>query len=243
MSEEKEEAVFETEEENTEEEKKVTPVAEEKKEETKTEEKPEEENKIPFSDGIDHSAEKQWYVANTYSGRERVVADYLEKRKVSMHMQDNIFRIVVVEQEEIVNDKDGKPILKKNGEVKKKTINLYPGYIFVEAIMSDLAWYVIRNTPGVTGLVGSSGSGTKPYPLTREEMVPILKQMNLIVPEVRGDYAVDDKVRITEGSFADAEGTITSIDSREQIAKVAITFFGRVTEVDVAYSSLEKVEE
>jgi len=243
MMEEKEEAIFETEEDKQEEPAFEAPASEETKaeEEVNTEEvQAAEENKDSFADGIDHTAEKQWYVINTYSGRERIVADYLEKRKVSMHMEDFIFRIVVDEQEEIVVDKNGKPVMKKNGEVKKKIINKYPGYIYVEAIMSDLAWYVIRNTSGVTGLVGSSGSGTKPYPVSREEMIPVLKEMNLIVPEVRGDYAVGDTVRITEGAFADAEGNITSVNTTAGSAKVAITFFGRDTEVDVAFTSLEK---
>jgi len=243
--EEKEEGFFETEEEVNQEDKIEKPIEEEKKEEPIKEALVEDDKSastIPFSDGIDHSAEKQWYVANTYSGREKIVADYLEKRKHSMNMTDFIFRIVVAEQEETVLDKNGRAVVKKNGEIKKKIINLYPGYIFVEAIMSDLAWYVIRNTPGVTGLVGSSGAGTKPYPIPREDMVPILKQMNLIVPEIRGDYAVGDNVRITEGAFADAEGEITSVDTTSSTAKVNIIFFGRNTDVDVAFSSLEKID-
>ncbi len=242
MSEEKEESVFETEpeEKKAEEEVKEEPKQEEKKEEAESKE---EENTVPFADGIDHSSEKQWYVANTYSGRERIVADYLEKRKVSMHMENFIFRIVVAEQEEdVIDKKTNKPMVKKNGEKKTKIINLCPGYIFVEAIMSDLAWYVIRNTPGVTGLVGSSGSGTKPFPVPREEMIPILKKMNLIVSEVRGDFAVNDKVKITDGAFADDEGVITSVDITNALATVTVTFFGRPTSVQVAFASLEKVD-
>lgn len=188
-----------------------------------------------------NDSQKQWYVVNTYSGRERIVADYIEKRKISQHLENNIFRIVVAEQEEVVIDKKtNRAAVNKKGEVKKKTINLYPGYIFVEVIMSDLAWYVIRNTPGVTGLVGSSGAGTKPFPIPRDDMIPILKKMNLITPVVRADYEVGDKVRIIDGAFADETGDVASIDAANLQASITVTFFGRPTTVTVAFSSLEK---
>lgn len=185
--------------------------------------------------------EKQWYVVNTYSGREKIVADYLEKRKISMNQENYIFRIVVPEREELVLDKNNKPVMnKKTNEPKKKIVNLYPGYIFVEANMTDLAWYIIRNTPGVTGLVGSSGSGTKPFPIPKEDMLPILKEMNLYVPEVRTDFAVGDVVYIAEGAFAGQEGTITSVNDVEKTAEVNVVFFGRLNEVVLPFSSLDK---
>lgn len=186
--------------------------------------------------------EKQWYVANTYSGRESIVADYLEKRKISMHLENEIFRIVVPEKEVQAVDKNGQPKFKKDGTPIMKKENEYPGYIFVEAIMTDQAWYVIRNTPGVTGIVGSSGSGTKPFPIPREDMMPILKMMNLVVPEVRTDYKVGERVHVIEGSFADEYGEIISIDPINGLATVSITFFGRPTSVSFSFSQLEKAD-
>jgi|GEM_PF-94821 len=188
--------------------------------------------------------EKQWYVVNTYAGRERTVADNLETRKVSMNQENNIFRIVVAErEEEVIDKKTNRPVVKKDGTVKTKTINLYPGYIFVEAIMSDLAWYIIRNTPGVTGIVGSSGSGTKPFPIPKEDMLPILKQMNLVKPTVSTNYSVGEKVIITEGAFADSDAVITTVNAAEATAEVSVTFFGRPTTVTLPFSSLEKSED
>lgn len=191
---------------------------------------------------VDDFESKQWYVVNTYSGRERIVADYLEKRRVSMHLEDFIFRIVVAEQEEVVIDKKtNKPVLTKSGETKTKTVNLYPGYVFVEMIMSDQAWYVVRNTQGVTGFVGSSGRGTKPFPIPREEIEPILKKMNLIEKVVRSDYQVGEKVRIIDGPFAEEYGEITGIDVENSQAVIVITFLGRINEVRVNFASLEKI--
>ena len=108
--------------------------------------------------------------------------------------------------------------------------------------MTDQAWYVIRNTPGVTGIVGSSGSGTKPFPIPREDMMPILKMMNLVVPEVRTDYKVGERVHVIEGSFADEYGEIISIDPINGLATVSITFFGRPTSVSFLFSQLEKAD-
>ena len=113
---------------------------------------------------MENLGDKQWYVVNTYSGHERNVADYLEKRRDSMMLQDYVFRIVVAEYTEPVLNKDGKPTN------RVKTKNLYPGYVFIEMIMTDDAWFMVRNTPGVTGFVGSSGGGTKPFPIPREEI-------------------------------------------------------------------------
>jgi transcriptional antiterminator NusG len=253
MSEEKNEPTFETLEEDSKEaapaevkpeEAKPAPVVVPAEEAAPAEGEEAQEGGLQFvDDGLDHSGEKQWYVANTYSGRERAVKDALEKRRVSMGMEDYIFQVLVVETEETVVDKNtGKPVIKKNGEVKKKTINLYPGYLFVQAIMSDRAWYIIRNTPGVTGLVGSSGSGTKPFPIPEIDMLPILKSMKLFTPKVRGDYAAGDKVRITDGAFADCEGVVDSVDLNNAQASVTVTFFGRPTTVSVAFALLEKEE-
>ncbi|MPM67470.1 Transcription termination/antitermination protein NusG [bioreactor metagenome] len=112
--------------------------------------------------------DKSWYVVNTYSTHEKRVAENLKKRVESMNLQNLVFRIIVAEQEVPVM-KDGQP----TGKMRMK--NLYPGYVFVEMIMTDYAWFVVRNTPGVTGFVGSSGKGTKPFPIPREQVEPVLK--------------------------------------------------------------------
>lgn len=234
MEEKKEESLFETEE------------TEEKPVESKPEdnkivtEAPVKEAEVAPDTGDVADNQKQWYVVNTYSGRERVVAGFLEKRKVSMGLENFIFRIVVAEKTEQCMNKDNKPIVKKDGTIKTKVTNSYPGYIFVEAVMSDYTWYVIRNTQGVTGLVGSSGAGTKPFPIPNEDMYPILKELDLIAPNTSCDYAVGDHVHITSGAFIGSEGVIESVDAENEKARLNIVFFGRLTPVDIEFSSLEK---
>ena len=133
--------------------------------------------------------EKAWYVVNTYSTHENKVKENLKRRVESMGLQDLIFRIIVAEQEVPVM-KDGMPT------DKTRMKNLYPGYVFVEMIMTDYAWYVVRNTPGVTGFVGSSGKGTKPFPVPREQIEPVLKRMGEIDADMFDRYSVDDYVKV-----------------------------------------------
>jgi transcriptional antiterminator NusG len=121
----------------------------------------------------DMLVEKQWYIVSTYSSHENKVAENLRRRIDSMNLKDFVSRILVVEQEEQVF-KDGVPTR------KTKMKNSYPGYVFIEMIMTDESWYMVRNTPGVTGFVGSSGGGTKPIPVPPEQMEPILKRMGMV---------------------------------------------------------------
>lgn len=175
---------------------------------------------------------KQWYVVNTYSGRERAVADMLEKRKYTQNLENYIFRIVVAETVE-PGMKNGKPTGK---DVVK---NLYPGYIFIEMIMTDDAWFMVRNTPDVTGFVGSSGKGTKPFPIPNEEIEPVLKRMNIIDENMFSNYKVGDHIRIISGSFENSEGTIESIDSETKKVSVSILFFGRPTTIEADFFEIE----
>lgn len=175
---------------------------------------------------------KQWYVVNTYSGRERAVADMLEKRKYTQNLENYIFRIVVAETVE-PGMKNGKPTGK---DVVK---NLYPGYVFIEMIMTDDAWFMVRNTPDVTGFVGSSGKGTKPFPIPNEEIEPILKRMNIIDENMFSNYKVGDHIRIISGSFENSEGTIESIDSETKKVSVSILFFGRPTTIEADFFEIE----
>ncbi len=118
--------------------------------------------------------DKQWYIVTTYSKHEKRTAENLKKRIETMNMQDYIFRIIVAEQEVEEKDDNGLPT------GKMKVENLFPRYIFVEMIMTDQSWYIVRNTPGVTGIVGSSGGGQKPTPITREAIEPVLKRMGMV---------------------------------------------------------------
>jgi len=176
--------------------------------------------------------EKRWYVVNTYSGHENKVKEKLEMRIESMDMQDYIFRVVVPEQTEIEVNKDGV----KKEKVKK----LFPGYVLVEMIMSDEAWYVVRNTPGVTGFIGSSGKGAKPIPLLPVEIDRILGQMGMSRLDLGGEIAEGDKVKIISGPFTSMYGRIESIDLENQKLKIMIDLFGQETSVEVELAQVAK---
>jgi len=177
---------------------------------------------------------KKWYIVTTYSMHEAKTADNLNKRISSMGMENKIFRVIVAEVEEDVL-KDGVPT------GKKRIHNLYPGYIFVEMIMDDTSWFIVRNTPGVTGIAGSSGGGQKPTPVTREEIEPVLKRMGLVDPSMYDRYGVGDRVKVIHGPLEGTEGTILSIDKETGNCQVATTFFGRTTTMDVDFSEIEKI--
>ena len=178
--------------------------------------------------------DKAWYVVNSYSTHEKKVAENLRRRVESMGLQNLIFRIVVAEQEVPVM-KDGLP----TGKTRMK--NLYPGYVFVEMIMTDYAWYVVRNTPGVTGFVGSSGKGTKPFPVPREQIEPVLKRIGMIDESMYDRYSDGDLVKIIHGPFEGTEGTILSINKDTGAVEIETVFFGRTTKVEVDFSEIEKI--
>ena len=175
---------------------------------------------------------KQWYVVNTYAGHENRVKENLLRRVESMGLQDYLFRVVVAEEKEIEY---------KNGKEVEKTTNLFSGYLFVEMIMTDEAWYIVRNTPGVTGFIGSSG-GAKPFPVAEEEMESILRRLGMSERKVQIDFAVGDRVRILSGAFANVEGTVEELHEDSQTAVVLTILFGRETPTEIGYGELEKVE-
>ncbi len=175
---------------------------------------------------------KEWYVVNTYAGHENRVKDNLLRRVESMGIEDNLFRILVAEEKEIEY---------KNGKKVEKMKNIYPGYLFVEMIMTDEAWYIVRNTPGVTGFIGSSGGGAKPFPVSPEEIESILRRMGLSDKKIIVDFAVGDTVKILNGPFAGIEGTVDSMDDDAQTAVVLTILFGRETPTEIAFMDLEKV--
>ena len=147
--------------------------------------------------------EKEWYVVNTYSGHENKVKEKLEMRASTMGMEDYILRVVVPEQKE-VEVKDGKQ--------KEKIKKMFPGYILVEMVMTDEAWFIVRNTPGVTGFIGSSGKGAKPFPLTPAEVDKILGSMGMSRLDIANEIVEGDSVKVVNGPFANMMGVIKTID-------------------------------
>ncbi|NLI70589.1 MAG: transcription termination/antitermination protein NusG [Firmicutes bacterium] len=171
---------------------------------------------------------KKWYVIHTYAGYENRVKTNLEKRVGSMEAEESIFRIFVPEMKEITG---------KGGQRKTVMKKVFPGYVFVEMIMNDDSWYVVRNTPGVTGFVGP---GSKPIPLSKEEINHIMKQMGLA--EARPKIGIDLKeaVRVIDGPFKNFEGTVEEINSEKGKLKVLVTMFGRETPVELDFYQVEK---
>lgn len=176
--------------------------------------------------------DKKWYVVNTYSGHENKVKEKLEMRTVSMGMEDYIFRVIVPEE---------KVIEEKNGVKKERVKKLFPGYILVEMIMTDEAWFVVRNTPGVTGFIGSSGKGAKPFPLQPYEVDKILNDMGMSRLEVNTDLKEGTLVKVISGPFSGMEGKIDSVDKDNSKLIVLLDLFGQETSVEVEFSQIEKI--
>ena len=176
---------------------------------------------------------KEWYVVNTYAGQENRVKENLERRVKTMGLEDSLFQIVVAEEKEI-EYKNGKPV--------EKTKNLFSGYVLVQMIMTDEAWYVVRNTPGVTGFIGSSGKGAKPFPVSQEEVDSVLRRLGRQDMSVQVDFEVGDTVEILNGAFKNSEGTIEKMDDEKKEATVLLILFGRETPTDIPYMDLKKVD-
>ena len=176
--------------------------------------------------------EKEWYVVNTYSGHEYKVKEKLESKIESMGLQDNIFRIVIPETTEVEV---------KNGVKKEKQKKMFPGYILVEMKMSDESWYIVRNTPGVTGFIGSSGKGAKPTPLLPQEIDRILADMGISRIDAKSELAVGDKVNIVDGPFKGMMGSVDTIDLENNRLNVLIDLFGQETPVEVELNQVSKI--
>jgi len=171
---------------------------------------------------------RRWYVVHCYSGYENKVRHNLEQRIETMGMKDRIFDVVVPTEEEI-EVKDG----------KRRTIErrVFPGYILVQMILSEESWYVVRNTPGVTGFVGM---GNEPTPLRPEEVAQIIRRMEAEAPRVKVTYKAGQKVRIIDGPFNDFIGTVDEIDMERAKVRVMVSFFGRETPVELDFLQVEK---
>lgn len=174
---------------------------------------------------IDKDLEPRWYVVHTYSGYENKVKTDLEKTVKNRELEDYFFEIIVPMEEQI-EIKDGK----RKTNLKK----VFPGYVLVKMIVTEATWYIVRNTRGVTGFVGS---GTDPIPLTEEE----IRQMGFEVPNITIDYIVGDSVTIIDGSFKDFIGTVEEINKDKHKVKVLVSMFGRETPVEVDFSQVSKV--
>ncbi|GKQ42167.1 transcription termination/antitermination protein NusG [Companilactobacillus sp. RD055328] len=174
---------------------------------------------------------KQWFVLHTYSGYENKVKENIESRASSMGMEENVFRAIVPEEEETET---------KNGKTKTEMKKTFPGYVLVEMIMSDEAWFVVRNTPGVTGFVGSHGAGSKPAPLLPEEVDHILHSAGMTKRAHNTDFSVGEVVTIVEGAFSGRSGKITEVDESQMKLKVEIDMFGRLTDTEVDYDFVDK---
>jgi len=171
---------------------------------------------------------RRWYVVHCYSGYENKVRHNLEQRIETMEMKLKIFDVVVPTEEEI-EVKDG----------KRRTVErrVFPGYILVQMLMDEDSWYVVRNTPGVTGFVGM---GNDPTPLRPEEVSSIVKRMEAEAPRIKVTYKIDQKVRIVDGPFNDFIGTVADIDMERAKVRVMVSFFGRETPVELDFLQVEK---
>jgi len=175
------------------------------------------------------TGEKHWYVLHTYSGYEDSVVHNLKQRIESMGMDDKIFDVIVPKEKKI-KIRDGKRIT-----VEEK---IFPGYVLVNMIVTDDSWYVVRNTPNVTGFVGS---GTVPSPIADDEIKLIQRRMGMEEPKYKIEFVVSDLVRITDGPFRDYEGKVSDIDEAKGKVKVLVSIFGRETPVELDFLQAKKL--
>lgn len=175
------------------------------------------------------TGERQWYVLHTYSGYEEAVADALRQRIENLEMQDTIFDVLVPKEKKI-KIKGGKRV-----PIEEK---IFPGYVLVEMIVTDESWYVVRNTPNVTGFIGS---GTIPTPVSEEEMKTLFKSTSADEPTYKVDFAVDDLVKMIDGPFKDHEGKVSEVDKDKGKVKVMVQIFGRDVPVELDFLQVVKV--
>lgn len=178
-------------------------------------------------------SDRRWYVVQTYSGYESSVKEDLERRIETMGMQDYIFNVLIPEEEYVEEKKDHTKVIKK-----RKT---FPSYVFVEMVVTEKSWFIVRNTPKVTGFLGSSGKGAKPVPLPPEEINAILRNVGLLEKPVF-DFNVGDKVIIVSGPFMDKIVEISSVNEEKQTLMVLLEFFGRFTPTEVSFEEVKKIE-
>lgn len=172
---------------------------------------------------------RRWYVLHTYSGYEENVAQNLKQRIESMDMEDKIFEILIPVE---------KKIKIKNGKRKVVEEKIFPGYVMVEMVVTDESWYVVRNTPNVTGFIGT---GTIPTPISEKEIKGLKKRMGVEEPKFKIDISEGSPVRIIDGPFKNLEGKITNIDEAKGKVKVSVSMFGRETPVELDFLQIKKI--
>jgi transcriptional antiterminator NusG len=172
---------------------------------------------------------RRWYVLHTYSGYEENVAQNLKQRTESMDMEDKIYNILIPTE---------KKIKIKNGKRRIMEEKIFPGYVLVEMIVTDDSWYVVRNTPNVTGFIGV---GTTPTPISEKEIKDLQKRMGVEEPKFKIDVSVGSPIRITDGPFKNLEGKITNIDESKGKVKVLVSMFGRETPVELDFLQIKKL--
>lgn len=172
---------------------------------------------------------KRWYVLHTYSGYEENVKQNLETRIESFDMQDKVFNVIVPKE---------KKIKIKNGKRTTVEEKIFPGYVLIEMIVTDDSWYMVRNTPNVTGFIGS---GTTPTPIDQKEVDSLLKRVNATEAQHKIDVAVNDLVRIVDGPFKNFEGKVSHVDEERGKIKVMVTMFGRETPVELDALQVKKI--
>ena len=176
-----------------------------------------------------YDATKQWYAIHTYSGYEEKVAESIRQRAESLDMKDKIIQVLVPKE---------KMIEVKNGKRKVVEKRIFQGYVMVEMKMSEDAWYIVRNTPSVTGFVGS---GTEPTPISNDEIEKILKRMGREEPKHKIDYKIGEVVNITDGPFKGFDGSINEVDPTKGKLKVLVNMFGRETPVELDSLQVKRV--
>jgi len=172
---------------------------------------------------------REWFVVHTYSGYENKVKVNLERRVESMNMADKIFEVVIPSEEQL-EIKNGKRVITQR--------KIFPGYVLVQMIMDDDSWYVVRNTPGITGFVGM---GTKPTPLLPEEVDSIIRQTGAEAPTPKIKFSEGESVKITSGPFGGFIGVVDEINLERGKIRVLVSMFGRETPVELEFSQLEKL--
>jgi transcription termination/antitermination protein NusG len=172
---------------------------------------------------------RRWYVLHTYSGYEENVCRNLRQRIESMDMEDKIFDVIIPTETKIKI---------KNGKRKTVKEKIFPGYVLVSMVVTDASWYVVRNTPNVTGFVGS---GTTPTPVSEAEIKQLMQRMGAEEPEFKVDIEVDEVVKIVDGPFKEHEGKISEIDEARGKAKVLVSMFGRETPVELDFLQIKKI--
>ena len=176
---------------------------------------------------------KRWYVVQTYAGYENKVFKNVIKRIETMNMQEKIFRVLVPEEKEVKI---------KDGVRKEKMKKTFPGYVLIEMIDTDDSWFTVRNTPGVTGFLGSSGKGTRPVPLSDAEIQPILAKMGVTNTEVTLDVEIGQQILIAAGPFSGQVGTIETIDVENQKLVILVDLFGQETPVELGLDQVCEIE-